>query len=91
MNRKDEFKEPDESIFRDPEKEAEFWETHFDEAWKQGTPVQVKFAKNLSEPRSIRLDIETWAEIRKKAAKKGLKPGQYARMLILEHLHDDEK
>ena len=91
MNTPNELPEPDESVFRDRKKEAEFWETHFDEAFAQGKPVTVQFAENLSEPRSIRLDTTTWKTIQEKAAKKGLKPGQYARMLILEHLHDDEK
>lgn len=34
------FQEPDESIFRDREKEAKFWEENYKETWKSGKPVR---------------------------------------------------
>ena len=81
---------PDESIFKDREKEAAFWDTHFDEAFEQGTPVQVQFAKNLSEGITIRLDLDTLTKLRAEAHKKGIGPTTLARMWILERLEKSE-
>jgi predicted DNA binding CopG/RHH family protein len=79
-------KKPDESIFKDREKEARFWEEHFEEVWKEGKPVTVKFAKNLSQGITIRFDKKTLEELRTVASKKGVGPTTLARMWILEHL-----
>lgn len=78
------FKEPDESIFRDREKEAKFWEENYKETWKRGKPIEVKFAKNLSETVNIRLDPATITTVRKEAKAKGLGPTQLIRMWIME-------
>ncbi len=75
---------PDESIFKDREKEAKYWEDHFDEAWSAGKPVKVTFAKNLSETVNIRLDPATITTVRKEAKAKGLGPTQLIRMWIME-------
>ena len=77
---------PDESIFRDREKEAKFWEEHFDEAWATGRKVKVKFAKNLSVTINIRLDPEVLDRVRGEAHKKGLGPTQLIRMWIMEKI-----
>ena len=77
---------PDESIFKDKDKEARFWENNFDEAWANGKPVKAKFAKNLSETLNIRLDPETITEVREQAKVKGLGPTQLIRMWIMEKL-----
>lgn len=77
---------PDDSIFRDREKEAKFWEEHFDEAWAAGKPIKVKFAKNLSETVNIRLDPVTLTSVRKEAKAKGLGPTQLIRMWIMERV-----
>ncbi|MBI4067236.1 hypothetical protein HY407_02540 [Candidatus Gottesmanbacteria bacterium] len=80
---------PDDSIFRDRDKEAKFWEEHFDEAWKKGKPVKVKFAKKLkriylSDSINIRLDPEVLDRVRGEAHKRGLGPTQLIRMWIME-------
>ncbi|MBI5287352.1 MAG: hypothetical protein HY873_00060 [Chloroflexi bacterium] len=73
--------------FKSIQDEAEFWDTHdtgdFADEFR---PVKVKFAKNLSEALSIRLDTKTLNDLRKQAAKKGIGPTTLARMWILEHL-----
>lgn len=73
--------------FKDREKEAKFWEGHFDETWAAGNPIKVKFAKNLSEGLHIRLDPETLLKLRKKANEKGIGPTTLARMWIKENLY----
>lgn len=78
--------EPDESIFRDRDKEAKFWEENFDAAWKAGKPIKVKFAKNLSTTLNIRLDPQILSDVRAQASKKGLGPTQLVRMWIMEKL-----
>ena len=83
---------PNKSTFKDREKEAKFWEEHFDEAWKHGKPVKVKFAKKLkrielSDSINVRLDPDTLYEVRIQAKKKGLGPTQLIRMWIMEKVH----
>lgn len=83
---------PDDSIFKDRDKEAKFWEEHFDEAWKRGKPITVKFAKKLkriylSDTINIRLDPETSSAVRIEAKKKGLGPTQLIRMWIMEKVN----
>ncbi len=51
-------------------------------------PVKVRFAKNLSQPISIRLDPETLTELRSRAQERGIGPTTLARMWILEHLQE---
>jgi len=77
---------PDESVFKDRENEAKFWEEHFDDAWAAGKPVNVAFAKNLSETVNIRLDPITLTTVRKEAKAKGLGPTQLIRMWIMEKI-----
>ena len=77
---------PDKSIFKDRDKEAKFWEEHFDETFAQGKPVNVTFAKNLSETMNIRLDPPTITKVRKQAKEKGLGPTQLIRMWIMERI-----
>lgn len=77
---------PDESIFRDRDKEAKFWEENFDEVWKVAKPVKVKFAKNLSTTLNIRLDPVILSNVRLQASKKGLGPTQLVRMWIMEKM-----
>ena len=77
---------PDESIFKDRDKEAKFWEENFDKAWEAGKRVKVKFAKNLSETINIRLDSQTLNIVRDEAKEKGLGPTQLIRMWIIEKI-----
>ena len=68
---------------------AEFWDTHdFTDYMDEFKPVKVRFAKNLSQPISIRLDPETLTELRSRAREKGIGPTTLARMWILEHLRE---
>jgi predicted transcriptional regulator len=53
--------------------------------------VDAKFAKNLSEGLTIRLDPDTLAKIRTLAKKKGIGPTTLIRMWILEDLEKVEK
>jgi hypothetical protein len=52
--------------------------------------VRVRFAKNLSQGITIRLDPETLLKLRTRARKKGIGPTQLARMWILDHLERPE-
>ena len=82
-------KKPDASIFKNLQKEAAFWEKQYKATWKAGTPVTVRFAKNLSETINIRLDSPTLDDLRGKAREKGLGPTQLIRMWIMERLRSD--
>lgn len=77
---------PDQSIFKDREKEARFWEKHFNNEFASGKPSKVTFAKNLSETLNIRLDPETVTVVRNEAKAKGLGPTQLIRMWIMEKI-----
>jgi predicted DNA binding CopG/RHH family protein len=77
---------PIESIFKDRDKEAKFWEENFDKALTDAKPITIKFAKNLSKTLNIRLDPITLNDVRKAAKAKGLGPTQLIRMWILEKL-----
>jgi hypothetical protein len=52
-------------------------------------PVKVTFAKNLSEPLTIRLDPDTLAQLREQAHAKGIGPTTLARMWLLERLRSE--
>lgn len=75
--------------FSSREQEAEFWDTHsiadYEDEFK---PVRVRFAKNLSEGITIRLDPETLRKVRSLAREKGLGPTTLIRMWVLEHLKE---
>ena len=86
---KKQFSPPDEAIFRDREREAAWWEENFDEAWKRGKPVNIKFAKKLehiylSDSINIRLEPEVLEKVRVQAKQKGLGPTQLIRMWVME-------
>jgi predicted DNA binding CopG/RHH family protein len=73
--------------FKNREEEAAFWDTHdLTDYWDEFKPVKVKFAKNLSEGLTIRLDPATLEKLRHKAAKKGIGPTTLIRMWVREHL-----
>lgn len=72
--------------------EAKFWDTHDFTDYRDGfKPVEVRFAKKLSEGITIRFDRETLTALRMLARKKGLGPTTLARMWILEQLAESEK
>ena len=73
--------------FASREEEAAFWDTHsFADYQDELKPLRVRFAKNLSEGITVRLDPETLATLRARAKEMGLGPTQLARMWILENL-----
>ena len=77
---------PNESIFKDNEKEAKFWEENYKKTKVTGKPVNVTFAKDLSETINIRLDPRTLTLVRDQAKEKGLGPTQLIRMWIMEKI-----
>jgi predicted DNA binding CopG/RHH family protein len=77
--------------FSSREEEAEFWDTHDITDYRDELkPVKVRFAKNLSEGITIRLDPDTLEQLRAKAHEKGIGPTTLARMWILEHLRQQQ-
>ncbi len=81
--------EPREPIpeFASREEEARFWDTHdMADYWDEFKPVKVRFAKNLSNGLTVRLDPETIEKLRQEAAEKGIGPTTLVRMWILERL-----
>lgn len=78
--------------FASREEQAEFWDTQdttdFEDEFK---PVKVRFAKNLSEGLTIRLDPETLLRLRLRGRESGIGPTTLARMWILERLRETER
>lgn len=73
--------------FESREDEAIFWDTHdISDYQDQLHEVRVRFAKNLSEALTVRLDPATLNELRARAHEKGVGPTTLARMWIIEHL-----
>ena len=78
--------------FRNRAEEAEFWDTHsFADYWDEFEPVKVRFAKKLSEPVTMRLDLTTLEELRARAAAKGIGPTTLIRIWILERLQAEHR
>ena len=75
--------------FTNREEEAEFWDTHSTADYEdEFRPVKVRFAKNLSEGITIRLDPETMTTLRIQAKDKGIGPTTLIRMWVLERLRE---
>jgi predicted DNA binding CopG/RHH family protein len=53
--------------------------------------VEAKFAKNLSEGITVRLDPKTLLKLRKQASEKGVGPTTLVRMWVMEHLQTAAK
>lgn len=88
MNKK--LKKPPDSIFKDRDKEAAWWEKNFDAAFKAGKSIKVEFAKNLSENINVRLDTPTLNKVRIQAKGIGLGPTQLIRMWIMEKTQNNK-
>lgn len=77
--------------FASREEEAEFWDAHdttdYEDEFK---PVPARFAKNLSEGITVRLDPQTLEDLRARAHEKGIGPTTLARMWILERLRSEQ-
>jgi predicted DNA binding CopG/RHH family protein len=73
--------------FASIEEEAAFWDTHstadYEDEFK---PVRVRFAKNLSEGLTIRLDPDTLEKVRAEAHERGIGATTLIRMWVLEHV-----
>jgi len=80
-------RKPTIAVFKDQDKEAKYWEKNYRMTWKSGMPVNVRFAKNLSETINIRLDSPTLHDVRDRARERGLGPTQLIRMWIMERLY----
>jgi hypothetical protein len=82
-------KEEDSRIpeFSSREEEAEWFDSHdmadYQDEFKT---VKARFAKNLSQPLSIRFEPQVLAEIRSQAKEKGIGPTTLVRMWVMEHL-----
>lgn len=73
--------------FKSRVEEAEFWDTHSAaDYWDESEPVKVRFARNLSEGITIRLDPDTMRNVREVARERGLGPTTLIRMWVLERL-----
>lgn len=72
--------------------EAEWFDTHdmadYQDEFKT---VKARFAKNLSQGITVRLDSETLRKLRTQAYGKGLGPTTLVRMWILERLKEQER
>jgi predicted DNA binding CopG/RHH family protein len=74
-------------VFANREDEARFWDTHsFADYWDEFKPVQVHFAKKLSDGITVRLDSDTLKKVRTLARDKGIGPTTLIRMWVLENL-----
>ncbi len=75
--------------FASIEEEAEFWDTHdLADYWDEFKPVKVRFAKNLSQGLTIRLDIASSVQLRALAHEKGIGPTTLVRMWVIERLRE---
>ena len=73
--------------FKNREEEAKFFDTHdMGDYQNEFKTVRARFASNLSEGITIRLDSETLSRLRSIAQEKGIGPTTLARMWVLEHL-----
>ncbi len=73
--------------FKNREEEAKFWDTHsVADYWDEFKPIQVRFARNLSQVLPVRFDAETLDRLRKVAHKKGIGPTTLVRMWVVERL-----
>ena len=75
--------------FTSVEEEAAFWDTHDTTAFEdEFKPVKVRFAKNLSQGLTVRLDPQTLEKLRAEASTKGIGPTTLVRMWVMERLRE---
>lgn len=73
--------------FKNRQEMAKWFDTHdMGDYQDEFKTIKVKFAKNLSEGITIRLDPKTLTKLREKAHRKGVGPTTLARMWIMENL-----
>lgn len=67
---------------------AQFWDTHsIADYWDELKPVEVSFAKKISEPITIRFDHEALKIVRQEARQKGIGAGTLIRMWAYEQIN----
>jgi predicted glycoside hydrolase/deacetylase ChbG (UPF0249 family) len=73
--------------FATRKEEAEWWDTHsITDYLDELEPVQVRFAKNLSNPIAVRLDPQDRIELNRRAKELGVGPSTLVRMWVRERL-----
>jgi hypothetical protein len=73
--------------FATREEEAAWWDTHsITDYLDELEPVEVRFAKNLSNPMAVRLDPEDRVELNRRAKELGVGPSTLVRMWVRERL-----
>lgn len=73
--------------FATREEEAAWWDTHdVTDYLDELKPIRVRFAKNLSEGLTVRLDPKTMQELRERARRQGIGPTTLIRMWVMERL-----
>jgi predicted DNA binding CopG/RHH family protein len=73
--------------FTSREEEAAWWDNHdITDYLDELKPVKVRFAKNLSEGLTVRLDPETMQALRERAKRHGIGPTTLIRMWVMERL-----
>lgn len=78
--------------FTSREEEAEWFDSHdMADYQHEFKIVKARFAKNLSQGITIRLDPETLANLRVQAQEKGLGPTTLVRMWVLERLKEQKR
>lgn len=72
--------------FKNRQEMAEWFDTH-DMTEYDFKPIRVRFSKNLSVGLNIRLDPESFEQLRTVASARGIGPTTLAREWIKEHLN----
>jgi CopG antitoxin of type II toxin-antitoxin system len=73
--------------FASKEEEAAWWDTHsITDFLDELEPVEVRFAKNLSDPIAVRLDPSDRAELKRQAKELGIGPSTLIRIWVRERL-----
>lgn len=78
--------------FKNHQEEADFWDTHdLADYWGQFKPVNVRFAKNLSNSITVRFDAQDIDALRVEGEKKGVGPTTLIRMWVKERLASERR
>ena len=73
--------------FASREEEAAWWDSHdITDYLDELKPAKVRFAKNLSEGLTVRLDPATMRALRERAKRHGIGPTTLIRMWVMERL-----
>lgn len=92
MTESEEMTQPTRRIpdFTSREEEAAWWDSHsITDYLDELEPVQVRFAKNLSSPLSVRLDSQDRMELTRRAKEQGIGPSTLIRIWVKERLKQE--